>query len=92
MSDVFFLNFEFWDRYGDVGHHLLVQDVFSLIQKYISLMNCWLLLAFVYISEKCMFFIDFHVLALPGSSRAHPDGRLEKSVPTAPTSSSFIAI
>jgi hypothetical protein len=36
------------------------------------------------------FFIDFDVLALPGSSRAHHDVRLEQSVPTAPISSSVI--
>jgi hypothetical protein len=40
---------------------------------------------FVYISN-----IDFHVLTLPRSSRARHDVRLEKSVPTAPISSSFI--
>jgi hypothetical protein len=37
-------------------------------------------------------FIDFQVLALSGSSRAHPDVCLEKTVPTAPTSSSVITI
>jgi hypothetical protein len=37
-----------------------------------------------------LFFIDFHVLALPGSSRAHLDVRLEKSVPTALISSSVL--
>jgi hypothetical protein len=54
--------------------------------------HCWSFFSFVYISEKCMFFIDFHVLALPGSSRAHHDVRLEKSVPAAPISSSVITI
>jgi hypothetical protein len=71
MSDVFFVIFELRDRYGDVGHHLLVQDALSFIQKYMSLINFWSIFAFVYISYKRMFFIDFHVLALPGSSRSH---------------------
>ena len=92
MSDQLFVNFELRDRYGDVGHHLLVQDAPSFIQAYMIVMHVGSLFAFVYISEKCMFFIDFHVLALPGSSRAHHDVRLEKSVPTAPISSSVITI
>jgi hypothetical protein len=33
MSDVFFDDFELRDRYGDVGHHLLVQDAPSFMQK-----------------------------------------------------------
>jgi hypothetical protein len=41
MSDVFFVDFEFWDRYGDVGHHLFVQDAPSFIQKYMILINLW---------------------------------------------------
>jgi hypothetical protein len=69
MSDLFFGNFEFRDRYGDVGHHLLVQDAPSFIQKHLLLIICWRFFAFVCISDKCTFFIDFHVLALPGSSR-----------------------
>ena len=51
MSDVF-VNFELRDRYGDVGHHLLVQDAPSFIQKYMIVIHVWLLVAFVYISEK----------------------------------------
>jgi hypothetical protein len=47
---------------------------------------------FVYISNTCSFFIDFHVLALRGSSRAHHDVCLEKSIPTAPISSSVIKL
>jgi hypothetical protein len=86
------VNFELRDRSGDVGHHLLVQDAPSCIQEYMSLIHLNLLFAFVYISEKCMFFIDFHVLALPEFSRAHHDVHLEKSVPTAPISSSAITI
>jgi hypothetical protein len=92
MSDVFFVDFEFRDSSGDVGHHLLVQDAPSFIQKYMMLIYCWSVFAFVYISEKCMFFIDFHVLAVPGSSRDHLDVRFEKSVPAAPISSSAITI
>jgi hypothetical protein len=92
MSEVFFVNFELRDRYGDVGHRLLVQDAPSFIQKYMSLFYFWFFFAFVYISEKCLFFIDFHVLALPRFSRAHHDVRLEKSVPTATISSSVITI
>jgi hypothetical protein len=42
--------------------------------------------------ENDSFVIDFHVLALPGISRAHHDARLEKSLPTAPISSSVIKI
>jgi hypothetical protein len=91
-SDVFFVKFELRDRYGDVGHHLLIQDAPSFIQKYLSLIHVGSLFAFVNISEKSMFIIDFHVLALPGSSRAHHDVRLEKSIPTAPISSSVITI
>jgi hypothetical protein len=49
-------------------------------------------LAIVYISNTCSVFIDLHVLALAGSSRAHHDVRHEKLVPTAPISSSFITI
>jgi hypothetical protein len=33
------------------------------------LIQFWSFFEFVYISEKGLFFIDFHVLALPGSSR-----------------------
>jgi hypothetical protein len=91
-SDVFFVNFKFRDRYGDVGHHLLVQDAPSFIQKSMILTNVWSHHTFVYISDKCIFLIDFHVLALPRSSRAHHDVRLEKSVPTAWISSSVITI
>jgi hypothetical protein len=83
---------ELRDRYGDVGHHLLVQDAPSFIQKYLILIHVWSCVAFVYISETCMFFIDFHVRPLPRSSHAHQDVRLEKSVPTAPISSSAITI
>jgi hypothetical protein len=36
-------------------------------------------------------FLDFHVPAPPGSSRAHRDVRLEKSVPTARISSSLLS-
>jgi hypothetical protein len=54
--------------------------------------HCWSFFAFVYISERCMFFIDFYVLTLPRSSRARHDLRLEKSVPAASISSSVIAI
>jgi hypothetical protein len=54
MYDVFVVKFELRDRYGDVGHHLLVQDAPSLIQKYVKLIHCWSLFEFLYISEKCM--------------------------------------
>jgi hypothetical protein len=37
MSDVFFVNFELRDRYGDVEHHPLVQDEPSFIQKYTTM-------------------------------------------------------
>jgi hypothetical protein len=37
----FFCRFRAPDRYGDVGHHLLVQDAPSFIQKYISLIFVW---------------------------------------------------
>jgi hypothetical protein len=40
--------------------------------------------------RKVSVFIDFHVLALPVSSRAQHDVRLEKSIPTAPISSSVV--
>jgi hypothetical protein len=39
MSDVCFVNFELRDRHGDVGHHLLVQDAHSFIQKYMMLIH-----------------------------------------------------
>jgi hypothetical protein len=41
MSDVFFVNFELRDRYGDVGHHLLVQDAPSFFQKCMVLIHVW---------------------------------------------------
>jgi hypothetical protein len=66
-----FVMFEFPDHYGDVGHHLLVQDAPSFIEKFMMSMQFWSQVVFVYISKKCPFFIDFHVLAFPGSSRAH---------------------
>jgi hypothetical protein len=86
-----FVNFELRDHSGDVGHHLLVQDAPSFIHKYMILIHWWSVFAFVYISEKFLFLIDFHGLAFPGFSRAHHDVRFEKSVPIAPISSSFIA-
>jgi hypothetical protein len=39
---------------------------------------------FLEVSIALRIVIDVHVLALPGSSRAHRDFRLEKSVPKAP--------
>jgi hypothetical protein len=39
MSDMFSVNFELRDRYGDVGHHLLVQDAPSFIQNYLIFIN-----------------------------------------------------
>jgi hypothetical protein len=42
--------------------------------------------------NTCSFFIEFHVLALPGFSRVHHNVRLETSVPTAPISSSVITV
>jgi hypothetical protein len=84
MSDGFCVNLELRDRYCDVGHHLLVQDAPSFIQKYTIVIFLGSLLAFVYVSDKCMFFIDFHVLALSGSSRAHHDVRLEKNSTDSP--------
>jgi hypothetical protein len=89
MSDVLVVNCELRDRYGDVGHHLLFQDAPSFIQKYISLIHVWSSCIYV---RKCLLFIDFHVLALPGFSRADHDVRLEKSAPTAPISSSVITM
>jgi hypothetical protein len=86
------VKFEFQDRYGDVGHLPFLQDAPSFIQKYMILIYCWSIVAFEYISQKYMFFGNFHVLALPGSSHAHHDVRLKKSVPTAPISSSVITI
>jgi hypothetical protein len=62
----FVVDFELRGRYGEVGHHLLAQDAPSFIQKYMMFINVWSLFACVYISETCMFFIDFHVLAFPG--------------------------
>jgi hypothetical protein len=58
---------------------------------YISIL-VWLFVVCVYISKRYPFFIDFHVLAFPGFSRAHHDIRLEKSVPKAPISNSVITI
>jgi hypothetical protein len=37
MSDVLFVNFELRGSYSDVGHHLLVRDAPSFIQKYMIL-------------------------------------------------------
>jgi hypothetical protein len=98
VFDMLFDNFELRDRYGDVGHYLLVQEAPGLIQKYLNSIHVWSLFVFAYIqnkctlNKKCQFVIDFHVLALPGYSRAHNDVRLEKSVPTAPISSSSITL
>jgi hypothetical protein len=86
----FFPNFEFREHCSHVGHHLLVQDARSLIQEYMNLIHLWLLSGFVYAFQTDLRVLDFHVLALPGSSRAHHDVRLEKSMPAAPISSSVI--
>jgi hypothetical protein len=53
MSDVFFVKFELRDRYGDIGHHLLVQDAPSFIQKYKMLIHVRCFFVFVNISEMC---------------------------------------
>jgi hypothetical protein len=50
MSDLLFVNYELRYGNGDVGHHLLVQDAPSFIQKYLMLIHSWSLVAFVYMS------------------------------------------
>jgi hypothetical protein len=90
-SDTLFVKFELRDHYGDDGRHLLFQDA-RFIQRYMLSIHVELLVVVVYISNKCLFFIDFHVLAFPGYSRAHHAVRLEQSVPAAPISSSVIAV
>jgi hypothetical protein len=66
MSDMLFVNFELRDRYGDVGHHLLVQDAPSFNQKYMILIDYLLIFAFVYISDKCIFSLISMFWPFPG--------------------------
>jgi hypothetical protein len=53
MSDVFFVNLELRDRYGDVGHHLPVQDAPSFIQKYMKLIRFWSLHLYTFQERSC---------------------------------------
>jgi hypothetical protein len=58
MSDVFD-NFELRDCYGDVGHHLLVQDTPSFIQKFTSSTHVGVFVVFAYISTNVSVFGRF---------------------------------
>jgi hypothetical protein len=58
MSDVFD-NFELRDCYGDVRHHLLVQDTPSFIQKYTSSTHVGVFVVFAYISTNVSVFGRF---------------------------------
>jgi hypothetical protein len=51
----FSVNFELRDHYGDVGHHLLVQDAPSFMQKYMSSIHFRAFVVFVYILKSVNF-------------------------------------
>jgi hypothetical protein len=68
-----FDNFELRDHYGDVGHHLLVQDAASLIQKYIILIDfCSFMHLFTFRTSACFslisIFCPFQALLVPAMS------------------------
>jgi hypothetical protein len=69
IVDIVVVNFEFREHCSDDGHHVLVQDASSFIQKNLSLIHSRSLVLFLCFST-CVRFLDFYVLALPGSSRA----------------------
>jgi hypothetical protein len=60
VFDMFFDNLDVRDHYGDVGHHILVQDAHRFIQKYMISIHGCLFFVFVYISRTYSLFIDFH--------------------------------
>jgi hypothetical protein len=66
VFDLFFVKFEFRDHYGDVGHHLLVQDAPSFIEKFMMSMQFWSQVVFVYISKKCSFLLISMFWPFPG--------------------------